>query len=53
MIHSRKDPHVLYEELVQIAKWRLMVSVIRIYFFLQFFILKEMKKKENETHDEY
>ena len=28
MIHSRKDPHVLYEELVQIAKWRLMVSVI-------------------------
>nr|XP_027197287.1 uncharacterized protein LOC113791681 [Dermatophagoides pteronyssinus] len=29
MIHSRKDPHVLYEELVQIAKWRLMMGKYR------------------------
>ncbi|KAF7495933.1 hypothetical protein SSS_02776 [Sarcoptes scabiei] len=29
LIHSRKDPHVLYEELVQIAKWRLMMGKYR------------------------
>lgn len=28
-IHGRKDPHVLYDELVQIAKWRLMMGKYR------------------------
>lgn len=31
LIKSRKEPHVLYDELVQIAKWRLMVSAANQY----------------------
>lgn len=28
LIKGRKEPHVLYDELVQIAKWRLMVCLL-------------------------